>query len=327
MSDGRRRLNDLLGAPPDSGSTRVLVSTRIFRGFELFRGESIPLDGRTYIFYGYTIFPCGIRVASDFEIDTKCPTLLPKTARLWHIDGTWYMSFHADALAVLGISPENARPFSWVPNVPIQTVEQPPYLEGQILHSRVPMDQTTHGEGADDWKRSWDSRGTTDAYRSQRQQALTINRSKVGIRQPPPEMPVWGALMEAHSAYGILTLLVCLSDGTTSVYFGQDPISLGGREQQGVQHPAGQFIELANRLVSLMAPGDTTHEPARGTAIFYARTDTATLRSEAISLELLGADHPLAPLYSAGNAVAQKMKDAYVRKMPWVVAPVKPQTT
>jgi hypothetical protein len=40
------------------------------------------------------------------------------------------------------------------------------------------MDQTAHGEGADVWKRYWDSREITDAYRASRQLALTFNRRK-----------------------------------------------------------------------------------------------------------------------------------------------------
>ena len=106
------------------------------RGFESFPGTSIPYDYRSYIVYGYTILSDGVKVPSRFTIDTRSPTLLVAPG-LWHIAGTWYYPFESEALHVLGVPPEETRPFMWSTNVPIETVEEPPYREGQILHSRV----------------------------------------------------------------------------------------------------------------------------------------------------------------------------------------------
>jgi hypothetical protein len=119
---------------PDPGSTEVKVRSIENRlGAGPFRGPSIPIDGRSYILYGYTILPAGVRIPTRFEIDTRKPTLLVGEGK-WHIAGTWYWPFEPEALQVLGVSPEEARPFAWLPNVPIQTVEKPPYSAGAALH-------------------------------------------------------------------------------------------------------------------------------------------------------------------------------------------------
>jgi hypothetical protein len=81
--------------------------------------------------------PGGTRIPTQFTINTKKPTLVVGVGP-WYIHGRWYSSFEPEALNLLGVSPDEARPFTWTPNVPIQTIEEPPYLEGQILHGRTP---------------------------------------------------------------------------------------------------------------------------------------------------------------------------------------------
>jgi hypothetical protein len=112
-----------LGDPPDPGSTDVRVSGDIRHGFGRFKGLSIPMDYRSYIFYGHTILARGIKVATKFEIDTRSPTLLASLGT-WHIGGIWYRAFEPEALALLGVLPENDRPFSWTSNVAIETIEE-----------------------------------------------------------------------------------------------------------------------------------------------------------------------------------------------------------
>jgi hypothetical protein len=129
------RIRQVIGAPLAPNSTVVLVSAETFRSFEIYRGSSIPFDDRSYIVYGTTILACGVRVPTRFEIDTKKPTLLAGPG-IWHVDGVWYYPFSAEALDRLGVSPEATKPFSWTSNVPIETVEEPPYLEDQVLHRR-----------------------------------------------------------------------------------------------------------------------------------------------------------------------------------------------
>jgi hypothetical protein len=56
-----------------------------------------------------------------------------------------------------------------------------------------------------------------EEYWNLRHQALSIQRTEVGIPEPPPEAPAWSILMETGYPEGTATLLA-LSDGTTSIY-------------------------------------------------------------------------------------------------------------
>jgi hypothetical protein len=131
-------VDNKLGPPRPPDSKDVRASGEGFRSFGPFTGSSIPYDYRSYIFYGYTIISGGVKVPTRFEIDTRSPTLLVGLG-LWHMAGTWYRPFDPDALRLLAVSAEEKelRPFSWISNVPIETIEEPPYREGQILHSRA----------------------------------------------------------------------------------------------------------------------------------------------------------------------------------------------
>ena len=125
-----------LGPPEKPDSKAIWATVEGFGSFGTFAGSVIPYDYRSYILYGYTILLGGMTVPTRFEIDTRTPALLVGSG-LWHIAGTWYRPFEPDALRVLGVSTEGTTPFSWIPNVPIETAEETPYREGQILHSRV----------------------------------------------------------------------------------------------------------------------------------------------------------------------------------------------
>jgi hypothetical protein len=120
---------------PGSGTRTVLVRTDSLGSARHFDGDSIPLDGRTYIAHGTTFLADGTTVQSRFEIDTRRPVSL--VGSLWYIDGKWYKPFEPAALAVLGVTREAASPTSWMTNVRLRSLDDPPYLEGQVVR-RVP---------------------------------------------------------------------------------------------------------------------------------------------------------------------------------------------
>ena len=126
-----------LGHPGPDDRT-VLVSVEGSFGSTLFHGGTIPLDGRRYILNGKTILPNGASIISRLAIDTNQPSLLTVVGG-WYVGGVWYHPFEPEALRVLGLADVQPHAFSWVPNVPIDSPDQPPYLAGQPVR-RKPRD-------------------------------------------------------------------------------------------------------------------------------------------------------------------------------------------
>jgi hypothetical protein len=136
MYDHKGFLERWLGTyAPDSKFVRV--RSPYHAAFSLFQGPSIPFNQSTYILYGYTLLPNGTQVPTQFTIDTRKPSLLVGVP-YWQIDGKWHFGFVPDSLKLLGLTLEEATPFHWTSNVPIETIENPPYLAGQPLHGRPP---------------------------------------------------------------------------------------------------------------------------------------------------------------------------------------------
>jgi hypothetical protein len=134
MPIGREAAEHFLGHP-DPESMRVVVRTDSYGSTAVFTGKVIPMDGRSYIFQGKTILSNQVRIHTKFEIDTGKSSLLVSKG-LWHIDGVWYFPFEADALEALGLSPDEPTEFSWVPNVPLDTLGKPPYVAGRPIRRK-----------------------------------------------------------------------------------------------------------------------------------------------------------------------------------------------
>jgi hypothetical protein len=83
---------------PTPGSKDVKVSSESRDAYRFFYGESIPIDLRSYVFYGDTILESGTRIMTQFTIDTRSPTLLIGEG-LWYIIERWYYPFEPEALA------------------------------------------------------------------------------------------------------------------------------------------------------------------------------------------------------------------------------------
>jgi hypothetical protein len=125
---------------PDRWSTAVRVFVRMEGSYPagsatIFQGPMIPMDGRTYMVQGKVILPNGVSVISKLLLDTRKPSLLV-AADGWYINGIWYHPFEPEALQVLGVPADQTKAYSWIPNVPLDTLDQPPYLAGQPVQRK-----------------------------------------------------------------------------------------------------------------------------------------------------------------------------------------------
>ncbi|MEP6819662.1 MAG: hypothetical protein ABJA18_09020 [bacterium] len=144
-------------------------------------------------------------------------------------------------------------------------------------------------------------------YSGLRQQALSANRTDVGIAAPSPEAPAWGILME--TGYDAVTVtLVALSDGTTSLYFSNGGGVIGGHDHEAVRHANGAFLIQANDSLSHLMPCETFPIPEAAQTIFYVLTDSGILKGGAPENDLGNGRHPLSTLFHAGHEVISQLR-------------------
>ena len=146
-----------------------------------------------------------------------------------------------------------------------------------------------------------------EEYWNLRHQALSIQRTEVGIPEPPPEAPAWGILMETGYPEGTATLLA-LSDGTTSVYLSSGGGVIGGHAHQNVRQANAEFVESANHYYQHLEPTDSFPVPAEGHTLFYVLTDSGVLTGAGREDDLGYGRHPLSSLFHAGQRVITQVR-------------------
>jgi hypothetical protein len=151
------------------------------------------------------------------------------------------------------------------------------------------------------------NRSSGDAYSALRHQALSTQRTEVGIPAPPPEAPVWGILMETGYPEATATLLA-LSDGTTSLYLSSGGGVIGGHAHQSVRQANAALLETANQYYEHLKPSESFPLPATGQAFFYVLTDSGVLSGGGREDDLGHGRRPLSPLFHAGHQVITQLR-------------------
>jgi hypothetical protein len=146
-----------------------------------------------------------------------------------------------------------------------------------------------------------------EAYSALRHQALSTRRTEVGIPAPPPEVPVWGILMETGYPEATATLLA-LSDGTTSLYLSSGGGVIGGHAHQSVRQANAALLQTANRYYQHLKPSESFPVPAAGHTLFYILTDSGVLSGGGLEDDLGHGRHPLSPLFHAGHRVITQLR-------------------
>jgi len=147
-----------------------------------------------------------------------------------------------------------------------------------------------------------------ETARELRERALVAPPAEIGL---PPESTsggVWLAVMETGHR-GAAVSLVCVADGTTSLYFSSGGGIIGAGEHASVRNAAIDFIGMTQRSVALLGVVETHPLPDLDRVRFYARTTDALLGAEA-SVDTLGSGgHQLSPLFAAAHAVITAIRE------------------
>ena len=92
--------------------------------------DKIPLDGRHYICAGTIIFKNGTKFQANFEINTHTFDFLePDSVKIYiEKERTWYFTHEQEFYDMIGVKKENALPFKWLPDIPLDYEDKGPYL-------------------------------------------------------------------------------------------------------------------------------------------------------------------------------------------------------
>jgi hypothetical protein len=147
-------------------------------------------------------------------------------------------------------------------------------------------------------------------YLKLRGQILAMPSGEAGIFSSDEFPHVWGILVESGYAEGVATL-VCLADGTASLYFGTGGGMLGGVLIPEVASAAITLVKEAEWYYKAMVRMSKNPEayplPGIGRVRFYVLTFKETYTVEAGQEELEG-EHLLAPLFTGGRRVIEQFR-------------------
>lgn len=142
-----------------------------------------------------------------------------------------------------------------------------------------------------------------------RDQALTISPGELGVASGPGHVRVWAVLMETGYAEAVVSL-VCLADGTTSLYFSNGGGVIGGGQHKHVRDAADKLIALVDARSDELEVTQSYPMPAVGRVRFYARTFDGGRTAEADEQDLGRGRHALSPLFHAAHAVIAAVRES-----------------
>ena len=166
-------------------------------------------------------------------------------------------------------------------------------------------------------------------YSMLRHQALSFEREIMStlapFPEPPPDAPAWGVVMEM--AYpGFSGTLATFSSGQASLYNSDGQVAVGDQSNEQLRQANAKLIAAANKAIPYLKPRATYEIPAPWQAVFYVRTDSVNLATEAAAEDFRNENHLLFSLFTAGNemltelklvAAAQRKKDS-LKHIAWL---------
>lgn len=149
--------------------------------------------------------------------------------------------------------------------------------------------------------------GAAGAYRGLRNQILTLDPGAAGLSTRSGKRVSWGCLIETGSSIGSITL-VCLCDGTTSLYTSSGFGIIGGGAHEAVVHANERLLDLLDEHLTSMSPSGDQSLPGDGRTIIRALTDDGQLSFEADEDDLGNGRSAMSPVFHAGQAVITELR-------------------
>jgi hypothetical protein len=141
-----------------------------------------------------------------------------------------------------------------------------------------------------------------DVYLGLRSQIFSVVPSEIGLGSP-----LWGCVMETGYPHGTATL-VCLADGTTSLYTSTGGGIIGGGFHQAVATANAELLHVVNEHVAEMPSSADQSLPAAGKVIIRALTTSGQRRFEDTEAELGTGHSSMSALFYAAHGVITELR-------------------
>lgn len=146
-----------------------------------------------------------------------------------------------------------------------------------------------------------------DVFLGLRNQLLNLDPDTIGLRQIVPDGAAWGCVMETGYPNGTATL-VCLGDGTTSLYTSSGFGIIGAGANPTVVQENAKLRAVLNDHLADMSKSSDQSLPGEGRTIIRALTFEGQLLYEAAEVELGEGRSVLSPVFHAAHRVITQLR-------------------
>ncbi|HEV2888821.1 MAG TPA: hypothetical protein VGX28_00435 [Frankiaceae bacterium] len=144
-------------------------------------------------------------------------------------------------------------------------------------------------------------------YDGLRRLVLGLDPREAGL---PERSWAYGALLETTDEDGSGYTLVCLADGTTSLYTSTGGGVIGAGEHEAVAAATLRFLDVVEGAPALFEPDPDDGRPRPGDAVLRALAYSGRLRAGGAERELAEGRHPVSPLFFAAHDVIAQVRRA-----------------
>ena len=144
-----------------------------------------------------------------------------------------------------------------------------------------------------------------DVIEGLREQLFALNPKSLDIA-PSEDLPrVWGFMMELFISQTWINL-VCIADGTVSIYFGSGGGIIGAGEHDSIRTTARECLKKSEEILEHLKNFDPLHLQNEETIKFHVLTYDGIRSDEAKADEINSGDHYLSELhYYAQNVITE----------------------